>query len=100
MMILNQLFINHFIFVLATLGILINRRHVLIILICIEILLLVVNLNFLIFANSFDDIYGHLFSFFILTVAASESAIGLAIIILYYRTRYDVSIIKNSALKH
>ena len=98
-MLLNQLFANLLLFSLSTLGILINRRHVLIILICIEILLLVVNLNFLVLSNSFDDIYGYLFSFFILTVAASESAIGLAIIILYYRTRFDVSIIKTSSLK-
>lgn len=98
-MLIKQLFTNFVLFILAILGILINRRHVLIILICIEILLLLVNLNFLILSNSFDDISGYLFSFFILTVAASESAIGLAIIILYYRTRFDVSIIKTSCLK-
>ena len=98
-MLLKQLLTNFLIFSIATFGIVLNRRHVLIVLICIEILLLVINLNFLLLANYFDDIYGHLFSFIILTVAASESAIGLAIIILYYRTRHDVSIIKNTSLK-
>ncbi len=98
-MLLKQLLTNFLIFVIATLGIILNRRHVLIILICIEILLLSINVNFLLLSNYFDDIYGHLFAFIILTVAASESAIGLAIIILYYRTRYDVSIIKNVSLK-
>ena len=98
-MLIKQLFTNFVLFILAILGILINRRQVLIILICLEILVLLVNLNFLILSNSFDDISGYLFSFFILTVAASESAIGLAIIILYYRTRFDVSIIKTSCLK-
>ena len=98
-MLLKQLLTNFIIFIIAALGIVLNRRHVLIILICIEILLLSINVNFLLLSNYFDDIYGHLFAFIILTVAASESAIGLAIIILYYRTRYDVSIIKNVSLK-
>ncbi len=98
-MLLKQLLTNSIVFTIATLGIILNRRHVLIILICIEILLLIINLNFLLLSNYFDDIYGHLFAFIILTVAASESAIGLAIIILYYRTRFDVSIIKNVSLK-
>ena len=98
-MLLKQILTNFIIFGIATLGVILNRRHVLIILICIEILLLSINVNFLLLSNYFDDIYGHLFAFIILTVAASESAIGLAIIILYYRTRYDVSIIKNVSLK-
>jgi NADH-quinone oxidoreductase subunit K len=98
-MLLKQLLTNFILFIIATLGIILNRRHVLVILICIEILLLSINVNFLLLSNYFDDIYGHLFAFIILTVAASESAIGLAIIILYYRTRYDVSIIKNVSLK-
>ena len=98
-MLLKQLLTNFILFVIATLGIILNRRHVLVILICIEILLLSINVNFLLLSNYFDDVYGHLFAFIILTVAASESAIGLAIIILYYRTRYDVSIIKNVSLK-
>ncbi len=98
-MLFKQILTNFIIFGIAALGVVLNRRHVLIILICIEILLLSININFLLLSNYFDDIYGHLFAFIILTVAASESAIGLAIIILYYRTRYDVSIIKNVSLK-
>jgi len=98
-MLLKQLLTNSILFAIAALGIILNRRHVLIILICIEILLLIINFNFLLLSNYFDDIYGHLFAFIILTVAAAESAIGLAIIILYYRTRFNVSIIKNVSLK-
>ena len=71
-MLFNQLLANLCLFLLSLFGILLNRRHILIILICIEIMLLSINLNFLIVSTVFDDIYGHLFYFFILTVAAAE----------------------------
>lgn len=73
-------------------GILLNRRSILIILMCIELVLLSVNLNFVLFSVYLDDMYGQLFSLFILTIAAAESAIGLAILILYYRLRGKISI--------
>jgi NADH-quinone oxidoreductase subunit K len=73
-------------------GILLNRRSILIILMCIELVLLSVNLNFILFSVYLDDMYGQLFSLFILTIAAAESAIGLAILILYYRLRGKISI--------
>lgn len=59
---------------------------------CIELVLLSVNLNFILFSVYLDDMYGQLFSLFILTIAAAESAIGLAILILYYRLRGKISI--------
>jgi NADH-quinone oxidoreductase subunit K len=80
-------------------GIVFNRRSILIILMCIELMLLSLNLNFIVFSVYFDDLYGQLFSLFILTVAASESAVGLAIIIIYYRVRGNISIEQNYLLK-
>jgi NADH-quinone oxidoreductase subunit K len=77
----------------------INRRNILIILMCIEMVLLSLNLNFIVFSVYFDDLYGQLFSLFILTVAAAESAIGLAIIIIYYRLRGSILIEQTNILK-
>lgn len=98
-MILRQLIANIFLFFSGVLGIFLNRRHVLLVLICIEIILLAINLTFLIFSVHLDDMYGQIFSFFVLAVAASESAIGLAIIILYYRTRGSISVLDSAVLK-
>ncbi len=89
-MLFFQLKINLYIFFLGILGIITNRRHFLIVIICIEMLLLSVNMCFLIFSLQLDDVTGLLFSLFILTVAAAESAIGLAIIILYYKNRGSI----------
>ena len=85
-----QLLINFYIFFLGVLGVLTNRRHFLVIIICIEMMLLSINMCFLIFSTQLDDIIGQIFSFFILTVAAAESSIGLAIIILYYKNRGNI----------
>jgi NADH-quinone oxidoreductase subunit K len=81
------------------LGIVFNLRSILIILMCIELMLLSLNLNFITFSIYFDDLFGQIFSFFILTVAASESAVGLAIIIIYYRVRGNISIDQNFLLR-
>lgn len=89
-MISIQLLVNLYIFFLGILGVLTNRRHFLVIIICIEMLLLSVNMFFLLFSIQLDDIVGQIFSFFILTVAAGESSIGLAIIILYYKQRGNI----------
>lgn len=85
-----QLCVNFYIFFLGVLGVLLNRRHFLAILVCIEMMLLSINMFFLLFSIQLDDIFGQIFAFFILTVAASESAIGLAIIILYYKNRGNI----------
>ena len=98
-MFLSQLLINFYIFFLGLLGVLTNRRHFLIIIICIEMLLLSINMSFLLFSIHLDDILGQLFSFFILTVAASESSIGLAIIILYYKNRGNIFSTASLAIK-
>jgi NADH-quinone oxidoreductase subunit K len=66
---------------------------------CIELLLLSINLNFIVFSAYLDDIYGQIFALFILTIAAAESAIGLAIIIIYYRIRGSISIQQQPTLR-
>jgi NADH-quinone oxidoreductase subunit K len=98
-MFILQLFCNLFIFLIGVFGILFNRRNILIVLMCIELILLGVNLNFILFSIYLDDIYGQLFSLFILTVAAAESAVGLAILILYYRIKGNISINQSAIFK-
>jgi NADH-quinone oxidoreductase subunit K len=98
-MFLRQLTINIFLYGVGMMGIIFNRRSILIILMCIELMLLSLNLNFIVFSVYFDDLYGQLFSFFILTVAASESAVGLAIIIIYYRIKGNISMDQNYLIK-
>ena len=95
----TQLAVNFFLFLMGLIGIVMNRKSILIILMCIELILLSLNLNFILFSVYFDDLYGQLFSFFILTVAAGESAVGLAIIIIYYRVRGSISISQQNLLK-
>lgn len=90
---------NFLIFIICILGILFNFKNILILIIGIEFLLLSLNLNFLFFSIYLDDVVGQLFSTFILTVAASESAIGLALIILFFRLRGFISTIKPSNLR-
>jgi NADH-quinone oxidoreductase subunit K len=98
-MISCQLIINFYLFFLGVLGVLTNRRHFLIVIICIEMMLLSVNIYFLIFSLQLDDVLGQLFALFVLTVAAAESSIGLAIIILYYRNRGNISYNNRFSLK-
>jgi NADH-quinone oxidoreductase subunit K len=98
-MFLTQILTNVILFIIAISGILLNRTNVLILLMCIEIILLSVNLNFITFSIYLDDFYGQIFSLFVLTVAAAESAIGLAILILYYRIRGNISITHTASLK-
>lgn len=95
-----QIVTNIILFLIGVTGILINRKNVLIVLMCIEIMLLSVNLNFLISSLYMGDFVGQIFSLFILTVAAGESAIGLAILILYNRIRNRISINEITTLKN
>ena len=71
----------------------------LVILISIELMLLAINLNFVIFSNSIDDIIGQLFALLVLTVAAAESAIGLAILVIYYRLRGNIFIEQSHLMR-
>jgi NADH-quinone oxidoreductase subunit K len=92
--------VNLIIFLICLLGIFFNFRNILIVLMGIELMLLSLNLNFIYFSLYLDDLYGQLFSLFILTIAASESAIGLAIIIIYYRIRGNILINQIAVLKN
>ena len=74
-------------FALSIVGIFLNRRNLIVLLMAIELMLLSVSMNFVAFAHYLGDMHGQVFVFFILTVAASESAIGLAILVLLFRTR-------------
>ena len=94
-----QLTVNFLLFITGLIGMVINRSNILIILMCIEMMLLSLNLNFIVFSVYFDDLYGQLFSLFILTVAAAESAIGLAIIIIYYRLMGSILMNQITVLK-
>jgi len=98
-MFLIQTVLSLFLFSLGILGIILNRRSILIILMCIEIILLSVNLKSMVFSVYLDDFSGQMFSFFILTVAAAESAVGLAIIIIYYRLRGTIAVYQPILLK-
>ncbi|MGA1168242.1 MAG: NADH-quinone oxidoreductase subunit NuoK, partial [Burkholderiaceae bacterium] len=74
-------------FAIAVVGIFINRRNLIVLLMAIELMLLAVNMNFVAFSAYLGDMHGQVFVFFILTVAAAESAIGLAILVLLFRNR-------------
>ena len=72
-------------FAIAVIGVFLNRKNVIVLLMAIELMLLAVNMNFIAFSHYLDDIAGQIFVFFILTVAAAESAIGLAILVVLFR---------------
>lgn len=80
-------------------GIVSNRTNLLIILMCIEVVLFSIDLNFVIFSVYLDDMVGMVFALFILTVASSESAIGLAIVVVYYRLQNTIVLPKNGLLR-
>jgi len=96
---LKYFFISFIIFCLSFWGIFLTRKNFLIILMSIEMMLLSINLNFIIFSLILDDIIGQLFALFVLTVAAGESAVGLALLVIYYRIKGIISIDFISSLK-
>ena len=79
-------------FCLSVTGIFLNRKNVIILLMCIELMLLAVNMNFIAFSHYLGNIAGQVFVFFILTVAAAESAIGLAILVVLFRNRHTINV--------
>jgi len=95
----NYLILTVILFSLSLVGIIINRRNVILILVCIELMLLAVNTNFVAFSRYYGGMGGEVFVFFILTVAAAEAAIGLAIVILLYRNRSNIDVSKMNHLK-
>ena len=97
---LNQfLILSALLFAIGVIGIFLNRKNVIIILMSIEIILLSVNLNLIAFSYFLNDLTGQIFSLFVLTVAAAEAAIGLAILVIYNRNAGSIEIEKINALK-
>ena len=90
----NNIIINFILFCLGLFGIILNRQNILIILMSIELVLLSVNLNFIYFSIFLDDLMGQIFSLIILTVASAESAIGLALMVLFFNIHGNISIYK------
>jgi NADH-quinone oxidoreductase subunit K len=88
----NVLVLAALLFCISVAGIFLNRKNILIILMCIELMLLSVNMNFIAFSYFLGDINGQVFVFFILTVAAAESAIGLAILVVLFRNRNTINV--------
>ncbi len=95
----SSLVFSAILFSLSLVGIIINRKNIIILLMCVELMLLAVNSNFLTFAHHLQDKAGEVFVFFILTVAAAEAAIGLAIVILLYRNNGNIDVDKLNQLK-
>lgn len=93
------IFLTVLMFVIGLFGMFLTRNHIIIILISLELILLAININFIVFSIFFDDILGQMYALLILTVAAAESALGLAILIVYYRLRGGISIDLISLLK-
>lgn len=95
----DVLIVGAIIFCLSIAGIFLNRKNVLILLMCIELMLLSVNLNFIAFSHFNGDIAGQVFVFFVLTVAAAESAIGLAILVVLFRNKATINVDDLSNIK-
>ena len=86
-------------FCLGVAGIFVNRKNVIILLMCIELMLLAVNMNFVAFSHFLGNVDGQVFVFFILTVAAAEAAIGLAILVVLFRNRRTINVAELDELK-
>ena len=95
----HYLILGAVLFSLSVAGIIINRKNLIVLLMCIELMLLAVNINFIAFSRSLGDVSGQVFVFFILTVAAAESAIGLAILVTLFRNRRTINVAELDSLK-
>ncbi len=88
----HYLILSAIIFTIGVSGIFLNRKHIIIILMSIELILLSVNINFVVFSVYLQDLVGQIFTLFVLTVAAAEAAIGLAILVIYFRNRNSIAV--------
>ena len=95
----HYLVLGALLFAIAVVGIFLNRKNLIVLLMAIELMLLAVNLNFVAFSHYLGDMAGQVFVFFILTVAAAESAIGLAILVVLFRTRSTIAVDELDTLK-
>ena len=102
---INCLTLGHYLslgailFALSVIGIFLNRKNLIVLLMAIELMLLAVNMNFVAFSHFLGDMHGQIFVFFILTVAAAESAIGLALLVLLFRNRSNINVDELNSLK-
>jgi len=95
----SYLILGAIMFSISIAGIFINRKNVIVLLMCIELMLLAVNINFIAFSHFLGDSAGQVFVFFILTVAAAEAAIGLAILVVVFRNRQTINVSELQSLK-
>ena len=95
----HYLVLGALLFAISVIGIFLNRRNLIILLMAIELMLLAVNLNFIAFSHFLGDLGGQVFVFFILTVAAAESAIGLAILVVLFRSLHTINVEDLDSLK-
>ena len=95
----HYLSLGGLLFALSVIGIYLNRRNLIVLLMAIELMLLAVNMNFVAFSHYLGDMHGQVFVFFILTVAAAESAIGLAILVVLFRNRASINVDELDTLK-
>ena len=95
----HYLTLSALLFAISVAGIFLNRKNVIVLLMCVELLLLAVNFHFVAFSRYLDDPAGQVFVFFILTVAAAESAIGLAILVVLFRSRRSINVQELDVLK-
>jgi len=95
----SYLILAAILFAISIAGIFINRKNVIVLLMCIELMLLAVNINFIAFSHFLGDSAGQVFVFFILTVAAAEAAIGLAILVVVFRNRQTINVAELQSLK-
>ena len=86
-------------FAISVIGIFLNRKNLIILLMAIELMLLAVNINFIAFSSFLHDLAGQVFTMFVLTVAAGEAAIGLAILVIYFRNRGTIAVDGNDMMK-
>ena len=95
----HYLTVSAILFVLGVLGIFLNRKNVIVILMAIELILLSVNINLVAFSAYLNDLVGQVFAMFVLTVAAGEAAIGLAILVIYFRNRGTIAVDDANRMK-
>ena len=95
----HYLTLGAILFALSMVGIFLNSKNIIVLLMAVELMLLAINMNFVAFSHYLGDMHGQVFVFFILTVAAAESAIGLAILMLLFRTKSSINVDELNSLK-
>ena len=95
----HYLAVSAILFTIGVFGIFLNRKNVIVILMSVELILLAVNLNFVAFSAALQDLTGQIFALFVLTVAAAEAAIGLAILVVFFRNRGSIAVEDINSMK-